>query len=225
MAQSRLDPTYVKDVVRRHWAGRAAEFDSGATHGLLTDEQRAAWSAQLRRWAGPDPLDVLDVGCGTGFLALQLAAAGHRASGVDVAEEMLAIARDKAAQAGAIVRFETGDAERLPFDAASFDLLVERHVIWTLPEPGVALDDWRRVLRPGGRVLLIEGDWREGSARNADYAHIRDALPLYGGRPSSALQDLLTTAGFVDIEVEPLMDPLLWGAPPDRARYALIGRR
>jgi len=83
------DLATVKDVVRRHWAGRAADFDVGPTHGLLTERQRAAWSERLVRWAGREPLDVLDVGCGTGFLALQLAQMGHRVIGIDVADEML----------------------------------------------------------------------------------------------------------------------------------------
>ena len=152
------DTAHVKEVVRRHWAARAAGFDAGPTHGLLSDAQRAAWANRLRRWAGTTPLDVLDVGCGTGFLALQLAALGHRARGIDVAEEMLAIARDKAVQAGLALTFERADAEVLPYDDRSFDLLVERHVIWTLPQPADALAEWSRVLRRRGRLILIEGN-------------------------------------------------------------------
>jgi ubiquinone/menaquinone biosynthesis C-methylase UbiE len=226
MTHSDLDAASIKDVVRRHWAARAAEFDTGSTHGLLSDAQRYAWSARLQEWAGAKPLDVLDVGCGTGFLALQLAAAGHRATGVDAAEEMLSIARTKAALAGVTVRFEPGDAERLPFAHDSFDLVVERHVIWTLPDPSAALADWRRVLRVDGRVLLIEGDWRQGRhGQQLDYAEISVALPLYGGRPSSDVCALLMAAGFVDLVTEPLMDSELWGAAPERERYALLGRR
>ncbi len=216
------DDRHVKDVVRQHWAARAAEFDSGPTHGLLNDAQRSAWNLRVKGWGGDHALDVLDVGCGTGFLALQFAALGHRTSGVDVADEMLALARAKAAAAGVSVRFDVGDAEALPCADASFDLVIERHVIWTLPAPEVALREWARVLRPGGRLVLIEGDWRRGSV-NPDYAGIVDALPLYGGRPASELRERVAVAGFESVTVQPLMDAVLWGGPGERERYAVLG--
>jgi ubiquinone/menaquinone biosynthesis C-methylase UbiE len=224
MTGTHLDEGRVKEVVRQHWASRAANFDTGATHGLLNDAQRAAWNQRVKLWGGDRPLDVLDVGCGTGFLALQFAALGHRASGVDVADEMLALARGKAASSGLSVELQTGDAEHLPYSDASFDLVIERHVIWTLPAPEAALREWARVLRPGGRVVLIEGDWRRGSV-NPDYAEIVDALPLYGGRPSSELRQRVIRAGFGGVSVEPLVDPLLWGGPVERERYAILATR
>lgn len=222
MTHTEIDDRRVKEVVRQHWAGRAAEFDSGPTHGLLSDAQRSAWNQRVKSWGGDRPLDVLDVGCGTGFLALQFAALGHRASGVDVAEPMLALARAKAAEKRLSVRFDLADAEHLPYPDAVFDLVIERHVIWTLPAPEVALREWARVLRPGGRVVLIEGDWRSGSV-NPDYAGIVDALPLYGGRPASELRERMTAAGFVSVGIEPLMDAALWGGPVERERYAVSG--
>ncbi len=226
MTDRTVDADHVKDVVRRHWSARAADFDTGPTHGLLSDEQRAAWQARLAAWSrGSEPqLDVLDVGCGTGFLALQLAELGHRAVGVDVADDMLQLARGKAAGAGLTARFELADAEQLPFADAMFDLVIERHVIWTLPQPDADLREWARVLRPGGRVLLIEGDWQRGSV-NPDYTEIVDALPLYGGRPASHIQERVAAAGFNPVTVEPLMDTALWGSQPQGERYAVIGIR
>ena len=221
-----MDSSTVKDIVRRHWARRAADFDSTASHGLLSSEQRWAWADFLERWVGVSALDVVDIGCGTGFLALQLAELGHRVWALDSTEEMLALARSKAAQHGLEVQFQQGDAEHPPFGDAAFDLVVERHVIWTLPDPLRALGEWRRVLRPGGRVLLIEGDWRrDGSPRTDEYADIQHSLPLYGGRPATVLRDLLEEAGFVALAIEPLAAPALWGSAPDRERYALLGTK
>ena len=116
----------------------------------------------IQRWAGPVPTDALDVGCGTGFLALQLAGLGHRVVGVDGAEAMLTVARAKASQAGLAIDFQLADAAVLPFAAASFDLVIERHVLWTLLDPAAALADWGRVLRPGGRLILIDHPGRRG---------------------------------------------------------------
>src|SRR5262249_15624839 len=161
--------------VRRHWAARAADFDATPNHGLHSPDQRAAWLARLRRWAGPVRCDALDVGCGTGFLALLLAEAGHRAGGVDAVDEMLRQAWSKAGDLGLSVPFRLADADALPFAGGSFDLVVERHVVWTLPDPAGVLRELLRVLRPGGRLVLVEGAWgRAGGGRLAeDYAAIR----------------------------------------------------
>lgn len=209
----------IRETVRRHWNGRAAAFDEAPNHGLHSAAQRAAWLDRLRAWAGAAPLEALDVGCGTGFLALLLAELGHRVVGVDAAEAMLEQAAAKAIRAGLDVRFQQADAEQLPFGDGVFDLVVERHVIWTLPDPATALAEWMRVLRPGGRLVLIEGEWK--SAGHEDYAAIRAALPLYGGRSSTALAEFVRGCGLTEIAIEPLMERTLWGEAPERERYAL----
>ncbi len=210
----------VKELVRRHWDGRAATFDEGKSHGLLSEQQRAAWVDRVREWAGPEPVRALDVGCGTGFFSLLLAGLGHRAVGVDFADSMLARAREKAADVHLDIEFRSADVEHLPFPDGSFDLVIERHVIWTLPNPPRALNEWARVLRPGGRLVLVEGDWRRPQG-NPDYAPIRDSLPLYGGRPAAEVEALVRAKGFASTQVEPLMTATLWVVMPEWDRYAL----
>jgi ubiquinone/menaquinone biosynthesis C-methylase UbiE len=217
----------VKEVVRRHWSARAETFDQGLTHAPHSPEQLEAWQSRLQRWAGAQPIDVLDVGCGTGFLALQFANLGHRASGADFAETMIERARAKAAEQQLDVQFDVADAENLPHADGSFDLVIERHVAWTLPDPSGAFIEWRRVLRPGGRLILIEGQWSHPDAdsprtpMHADYQEIQDTLPFYGGAPAVELSAAVQTAGFPDANIEPLMDAVLWGGSVDRERYAL----
>ena len=81
-------------------------------------------------------------------------------TGVDLALLMLAQARSKAAAQGVEIRLIADDVETLAsLPAGSFDLAVERHVIWTLSHPEGALQTWRRVLRPGGKLVSIEGRW------------------------------------------------------------------
>src|SRR6202035_4410761 len=100
--------------------------------------ERAAWDRILDLVVpSGGPFDALDCGCGTGFLSLELAARGHRVNGIDFAPAMLAEARRKSAARGLSVRFEEGDAEQLSFAPASFDLVISRHVLWTLPHPEV----------------------------------------------------------------------------------------
>jgi SAM-dependent methyltransferase len=104
----------IKIIVSRYWGGRAAGFDLGASHGILNETQHQAWLALLRQVAGPAPLKVLDVGCGTGFLAMRMAELGHTAVGIDLSVEMLAEAQRKADTSGLAVTFRLGDAEAPP---------------------------------------------------------------------------------------------------------------
>lgn len=215
MASAPLDP--VKAQIAAHWNRRAAHFDEDFGHSARTEAERAAWDRILAlALAGRGPLDALDVGCGTGFLALELAARGHRATGVDFAPAMLAQARGKAAALGLPVRFEEADAEALPFPSGSFDLVVCRHLLWTLPHPEAALDGWIRVLRPGGRLAIIDGradpaalaalPCQENAHNSAEYRAIGDRLPFLGGRGREEIESLFAARGLVDVASDPLAD-------------------
>jgi ubiquinone/menaquinone biosynthesis C-methylase UbiE len=206
----------VKQQVAAHWNRRAAGFDSDFGHSIRTPAERAAWDRILGLVVrGRAPLDALDVGCGTGFLSLELAARGHRVTGIDFAPQMLAEAQRKAAtQEGLPVRFEEGDAEALRFSDASFDLVITRHVLWTLPHPEAAIDEWIRVLRPGGRLAIIDSQFDpsvlEPSPQNArssaEYATIGDRLPFLGGRPQQEIEALLKAHGLRGVAGDPVRD-------------------
>ena len=161
MTSVQTDP--VKQQVAAHWGRRAAHFDEDFGHSIRTAAERAAWDRIFDLvLSGRSGLDVLDAGCGTGFLSLELASRGHRVTGVDFAPAMLAEARRKASEQRAAIRFEEADAEQLTFASGSFDLVVSRHVLWTLPHPEEAIDEWIRVLRPGGRLAVIDGQFDPG---------------------------------------------------------------
>jgi ubiquinone/menaquinone biosynthesis C-methylase UbiE len=213
MASTNTDE--VKQQVAAHWNRRAAGFDSDFGHSIRTAAERAAWDRILDLVvAGRGTLDALDVGCGTGFLSLELAGRGHRVTGLDFAPQMLAEARKKAAAQRVAVRFEEGDAEQLPFAAASFDLVMTRHVLWTLPHPEQAVDEWIRMLRPGGRLAAMDSQFDpsvlERSPQNArsstEYAGIGDRLPFLGGRPQSEIEALFRAHGLVDVAGDPVPD-------------------
>jgi ubiquinone/menaquinone biosynthesis C-methylase UbiE len=207
---------FVKQQVAAHWQRRAAGFDADFGHSIRTAGERAAWDRILDLVAGGRAgLDALDIGCGTGFLALELAARGHRVSGVDFAPAMLEAARDKAAAQGLAIDFRVGDAEQLPFPAGRFDLAVCRHLLWTLPHPEAAIDEWKRVLRPGGRLAIVDGaqyndasapPQRENARTSAEYAAIGDQLPFYGGRPREEIEAVLRAHGLVDVAGDSLLD-------------------
>src|SRR5215831_11876149 len=205
----------VKQQVAAHWERRAPHFDEDLGHSIRTPAERAAWDRILDLvLPARGILDALDAGCGTGFLALELAGRGHRVTAVDFAPAMLAAARRKAAERGASIRFEEADAEQLPFAAGSFDLAISRHLLWTLPHPEAAIDEWIRVLRPGGRLVVVDGQFDVGtpaepgtSARvSAEYAAVSDHLPFFGGRPREMIEALLRTHGLVNVTGDSLLD-------------------
>lgn len=213
----------IKAAVSRYWSGRAAEFDLRPSHNVLTEAQHKAWLDLLREVAGPPPLTVLDVGCGTGFLAMRMAELGHTAVGVDLAEEMLAVAQRKAVDSGLPVSFRHGDAEAPPHNDAPYDVILERHVIWTLPQPRKAVRAWRALLKPDGLLVLIEGIF--AMSDRTVYPQLEAQLPLFGGRPGEELAALIAAEGFCETTVRPLMDAALWLEVPERPRFMVTGRR
>lgn len=140
----------------------------------------------------------------TGSLAVLLAQAGYQVSGVDFAPRMVQRARAKAAAAALDVEFEVADAMSPPWPAGTFDIVLARHVLWALPDPGLGLDRWLELLTPSGRLLLVEGRWWTGAGLPAD-----EVLALLRVRGHAAA-------------IEPLEDRMLWGSPVNDERYLLV---
>ena len=236
-----MEPDVVKQQVAAHWDRRAAHFDEDFGHSIGTPAERVAWDRILTLVVpGRSALDALDAGCGTGFLSFELAARGHRVTGIDFAPAMIAEARRKASERALPVTFEAGDAERLPWAEASFDLVMSRHVVWTLPHPEAAIDEWIRVLRPGGRLVVVDSqlDAATGLApsQNArtspEYAAIGDRLPFLGGRSREQIEALLRAHGLASVASDPLLDLVAaqerrmadeGHEPVRRRRYAVWG--
>ncbi|WP_026313539.1 class I SAM-dependent methyltransferase [Actinomadura flavalba] len=209
-------------TLTRFWDACAASFDDEPDHGLTDPRVRAAWQRRMRGWLPTAPADVLDAGCGTGSLAALAAADGHRVTGVDLAPEMIAQARGKFAAAGLPGRFAVGDAADPPTGDARFDVVLCRHLLWTLPDPHAALAAWTARLRPGGRLVLIEGRWGRQDDPVTPYVPEAAGLPWPGGVPAA---DLARAVAPLTPRVEPLHDDAdLWGRPVHDERYALIAR-
>jgi ubiquinone/menaquinone biosynthesis C-methylase UbiE len=249
------DHDKITQEIRHHWDGRANTFDDEADHGLFSEQQRRAWLDLLSRLVGSAPQRVLDVGCGTGFLALRFAELGHTVTGIDLAPQMIDQARRKAEQASQQIEFRVGNAAALDFPDETYDWVVARHVIWNLPDPERGVAEWLRVLRTGGRLILIEGKWADNEAvalRNAHpasrflarvidvgvkvvtvgkrgsyrrYRRIETQLPFSGGPTAERLAAFLEANDLHDVVTEPLMDPTLWGEEPRYERYLVVGAR
>jgi len=130
----------------------------------LAYQAQAIWPQEaplFSRYALGGALRILDLGCGTGEITRRLADLYPQAqvTGVDILEGNLELARRANAAYGERVRYEAGDAFALRFDAASFDLVVCRHMSQSVPDFPLVLDEIGRVLRPGGWLHLLSEDY------------------------------------------------------------------
>lgn len=192
-------------AVRIDWDAQAATFDAEPDHGLGPPEVRAAWAERLRTWLPGHPADLLDLGCGTGSLALLAAEQGHRVTGVDSSPAMVERARAKLAGRDAV--FLVGDAAAPPVGERLFDTVLVRHVLWALPDPARVLRHWRGLLRPGGRFVLVEGVWGT-----------QTPVGVPAGRLTALLAPLAT-----DVRLERLSEQaVLWGKEVHDERYAVV---
>lgn len=155
--------------IRAYWDADAHTYDASPAHAASDPVEAAAWRAVLESALPPAPARVLDVGTGTGAMALLAAELGHRVTALDLSSAMLERARAKAAERGLEVTLVVGPSTVPP--GGSFDAVMERHVMWTTPDPVAALTAWRDVTAEGGRLLLFEGAWgREDLLQRARYA-------------------------------------------------------
>ncbi|HEX3202796.1 MAG TPA: class I SAM-dependent methyltransferase, partial [Actinomycetes bacterium] len=232
------DPGDLTGRIRDWWDADAATYDDSTDHGwaAASPALRAAWNAALHRLLPAGGGRVLDVGAGTGFLSLAAARLGHRVTALDLSGGMLERLREGAAREGLEVEVVQGGAEEPP--AGPFDVVIERHLLWTLPDPAAALVAWRAAA-PEGRLVLFEGLWggadpveqlrgqaREGLRRlrgEPDHHHDRyqpavvEELPLAAGTHPDRVVELVEGAGWGPARLERLYDiewAQLLGLPP-----------
>ncbi len=212
------------------FAAIAGSYDlNNRLHSFGRDQ---AWRRFAVRRVGVRTTDTcLDVACGTGDLTEALAAAGaERVIGLDFTPQMLEVARQRAMKLGGTRRADRityiqGDAQRLPMEDASVDVVTIAFGIRNVLDPGKAIGEFRRVLRPGGRVAILEfSEPAFGPARWFNRVYCEQVMPrtatliardksgAYKYLPKSVatfmsrgeMCDRLRGAGFTQIESIPL---------------------
>ena len=198
------------------------------------------WKRRLAALANPAPgMTALDLACGTGDIAFELAERGAHVTGLDITHRMLQLAQQKTGGPRR-VRFVTGDMMALPFPDVSFDLVTTGYGIRNVPRIEPALAEIRRVLKPGGLLLSLDFDRPSnplmrgiylgyltlvGSAlgwvlhRDPDtYRYIPESIRRYPG--AAGVSTMLARDGFTDARVIPLLGGLM---AINLARRAKIG--
>ena len=144
-------------------------------------------------------LRVLDVGCGDGDLAIDLWSRGAQVVGIDMSKTMIAAAETRARTHGANIAFHLGEADRLPFPPAHFDVVVAVTILCFVENPAPVFQDIARVLRPGGRLVVGElGKWSTWTAARRIRAWLGSRLWRQGlFRTARELRRLVEQAGLV----------------------------
>jgi SAM-dependent methyltransferase len=187
-------------VSNSHFDEIAGEYDEALPAHVVEHYLRKR-EAYVRRHR-PPPADVLDVGCGTGALAVRLAAAGYRVTGVDPSAGMLEVLRRRAPDVEAV----QGSGTSLPFGDASFDLVLTVATLHHIADPAdvrATLAEMVRVARPGGRVLV----W-DHNPRNPYWSRLMARVPQDTGEerliPEAEVLAGLRAAGAEIVTAEPL---------------------
>jgi ubiquinone/menaquinone biosynthesis C-methylase UbiE len=145
--------------IEKYWTGRANGY-SEAIQGDMNSFKKNAWQTIIREYVEADgPIKALDVGTGPGFFAVIMAELGYEVTAIDTSSEMLKEAQKNAQFAGFEITTIKGDAHRIEFPDGTFDLIISRNLVWTLPNPIEAYAEWYRILKPRGKVLVFDANW------------------------------------------------------------------
>lgn len=153
----------VKDRAARQFDNWAHSYDRSIVQHLLFQPSYQLFLQELYRWRkdNTEPFDLLDIGCGTGTWTAMVAGSemnSRLVTGLDYARTMCEVAHTKAETIGAgAPQFLQGDSEHLPFADGSFDAVTCSNSFHHYPHQQATIHEMRRVLRPGGRLMLIDG--------------------------------------------------------------------
>ena len=199
-----LSGTAFGEVDRR---GDAASFISYLDHATQQFLGIKTFTHSLLGLKSPER--VLDVGCGTGHDVRELAtmvAPNGLAVGVDKSEFMIAEARRRTNGCGLPLQFEVSEAEHLPWKSDYFDACRADRLFQHVFNPDCVLDEMLRVLKPGGRLVVVDRDWGMVALDSGDAATTRAVLDLActgirNGWIGRRLHGLFRTAGLAELQV------------------------
>jgi ArsR family transcriptional regulator len=191
---TRADDARLEEVRRLRKESFRDHGGSGERRQLVPGRSWMAWSRALGLLL--PPLDVADLGCGEGYLTIEAARWARSVVAVDRSAAVLARAQAMAARRKVTnIVWKRGELERLPLAAASVDVALLSQALHHVPDPAAALAEARRILRPSGRVLVLD-------LREHEESWVRSKLGDHWlGFSERRLRELFTAAGFSDVTV------------------------
>lgn len=160
------------EEIKDYWNQRANGFSLAVDEELKT-EAGARWKTIFQEYIKKEHAKVLDDGTGAGFFPVILSSLGHQVTAIDYSDEMGERAKKRFADLGLAVNVQQMDAQHLQFADESFDAIVSRNVLWNLDDPAAAYQEMHRVLKPGGTILVEDGNMYL-YLHDEDYAKLHD---------------------------------------------------
>lgn len=149
----------IKERVKNYWNKRCADF-TNLRISELNSEKRDLWLDIIYpKLDHNKELNILDIGTGSGFLAILMASLGHRVTGIDLSSSMIESAKKLSEALGYNIDFKVMDAENLDFQNESFDVVMSRNLTWTLPNVENAYKEWYRILKPHGMLINFDANY------------------------------------------------------------------
>ncbi len=192
--------TVDSELIKKVWNKHAENYDR--KHNEYEDP--TIWKEILETYLGDNKNQkVLDIGTGTGFLSLMVAELGYQSIGIDFAEQMIKEAKRIADEKELRIDYITSDWNKLPFDDHSIDVIINRCILWTIFDPTITLKEWKRVLKPSGKILSFLPENKIKKHCNHYEDEIEKKLPLKNMN-SQQLSQILMENSFRNIEIIPL---------------------
>lgn len=158
---------------RGYWDNRAKTYTK-VNQEELAGIQRNTWKVLLEEQIQTafynkerSQIRILDIGAGPGFLSIVLAELGYTVTAADYSVEMITEAKKNAESCGVYIDFFRENAMDLDFEDGFYDVIISRNLIWNLEDPKKAYQEWLRVLKPSGMLLVFDANW---------YTYLRDEM-------------------------------------------------
>ena len=167
------------EKIENKWTEDSGDYDDMIQKQLSNKRTVSYWTKELKRLLGPEPLRILEVGCGPGFMSIIAARLGHEVRAVDGSAGMVEKARRNMQHYHQAVEICQEDGVTLPLEQEqSYDVILSRDAVWTLYDPEKAFRRWKDVLKPGGKIIYFDGDYRttEPTLKNKIRMKIADFL-------------------------------------------------
>jgi ubiquinone/menaquinone biosynthesis C-methylase UbiE len=158
-----------------YWTKRSEKFNESRIQEI-EDGDYLFWINKLNENMEPGnkKFKVLDCGCGPGLYSILLGREGHYITAIDYADGMVEKTRENLRELHIPAIVKKMDAHNLEFENDTFDLVVSRNMLWTVADPAKVYSEWLRVLRPGGRMIIFDGNYTNGH-HNKDYQFKKSA--------------------------------------------------